>query len=388
MSVSISGLAGKLFGSWQRVACGAALAVAFAAPSHAQAACAGTLSGTYGVLVTGSTTQGVSKFLTGVLNFNSACAVTGDIAIGENNVAGAFAPLVAGSYATTADGSVTLSLTLTKGGTPETYAIGYSAGFNEAVGAEMDNSAVATIDLKPQATAVATTYSNASIQGAFVASCSGITGTYTDLNDFSFDGTSNAGVGNITAGTDYFNNYGQSGVEPYTGQYAVNADGTLTGSVTVAGTTYGITGVIDNATSEVQFVYALNGADITACSAKRVVTAAVAVAPARYFACHVAYGVTSQSGNLFNAAATISNTGTVPLSGWTLKWTYANGQILVAVRNATALQLGSAVTVNSIFTNASIPAGGASGQVTFTGLWNKQTNAVPASFSVNGVTCN
>jgi hypothetical protein len=390
VSVSVSGLVNKVFGSWRGAAGVATLAVAFAAPSHAQAACAGTLSGTYGLQVSGATTQGVSKFLTGVLSFNSACAVTGDIAVGENNVATAFGPLIAGSYATNADGSVTLSLTVTKGGTPETYAIGYSPAFNEAVGAEMDASAVATIDLKPQAppgTAAVASYSNVSLKGAFVASCSGNTGSFTDLNDFTFDGTSTSGVGNITAGTDYYNNYGQSGVEPYTGQYAVNADGTLTGNVVVAGTLYGITGVIDNAANEVQFVYSINGADITACSAKRVIAPVTASAPAKYFACHVTYSVTSGIGNLFTGVATISNNGTVPLGIWNVKWTFANGQILIAAQNATFHQASTAVTMSSIG-NPTITAGGTSAPITFTGLWNRQTNAVPTSFSVNDIACN
>ena len=95
------------------------------------------------VNVSGATTQGaVSKFITGVLKFKSSCIChRRHLAVGENRMPPTpFAPLYAGSYATNADGSITLSLTLQKGGTaPEIYAIGYSPAFDEAMGAEMDS---------------------------------------------------------------------------------------------------------------------------------------------------------------------------------------------------------------------------------------------------------
>ena len=383
----LSGCVRKVLGSCPRAACAILAVLAIAMPFQASAACAGSLSGSYGLLVTGSTTQGVSKFLTGVLNVSATCTVTGDIAIGENQVASSFVPLYAGSISTNSDGSLMLSLTLQQGNAPEVYAIGFSSAFNEAVGAEMDNSAVATIDLKPQAafgnSAVAS-YSNVGIKGAFASSCSGITGTYTDLNNFTFDGTSSNGVGNIVAGVDYYNNYGQSGVEPYAGQYSVNADGTLTGYVIVANMQYGITGVVDNGGNEVQFVYSANGADITACTAKRVAAPQQLAPQSVYFACHVAYSVTAQSTGVFTAGVTLYNTGTAPLSSWTLNWSFANLQTVTSISNATFSQKAAVVTV----AGASLPAGGAATPVTFKAKWNNKTNAVPAAFKVNGVACN
>ncbi len=382
----LSGFVGKILGFCPRAACSAVAVFAIAIPFQASAACAGSLSGSYGLLVTGSTTQGVSKFLSGVLNVSATCTVTGDIAIGENQAASPFVPLYAGSVSTNSDGSLMLSLTLQQGDAPEVYAIGFSSAFNEAMGAEMDRSAVATIDLKPQAaagnTAVAS-YSNASIKGAFASSCSGITGTYTDLNNFTFDGISSNGVGNITTGVDYYNNYGQSGVEPYAGQYSVNPDGTFAGYVIVANMQYGITGVIDNGGNEVQFVYSANGADITACTAKRVAAPQQSALQSVYFACHVAYGVTAQSAGVFTAGFTLYNTGTAPLSSWTLNWSFANGQTVTSTSNATFSQKNSVVTM----AGANLPAAGAATPVTFNGKWNKKTNAVPVAFTVNGVAC-
>jgi hypothetical protein len=388
--VKLSGVVAKIIGSWPGVSA-LVLAMGLAAPSHAFAACTGTLNGHYGVHVNGSTTQGVSKFITGVLSFNTACVVSGDISFGENNAVSPFVPLYAGSYVTNSDGSIMLSLTLQQGATPEVYAIGYSSAFDEAVGAEMDNSAVATIDLRaqtPPGGAVMSSYSNATVQGAFVSSCSGISGTYTDLNNFTFDGTNSSGVGNITNGVDDYNNYGQSGVEPYIGQYAVNSDGTWTGYVVVGGVQYGITGVIDNGGNEVQFVYSANHADITACIAKRAVVAQPQVAAAKWFSCHVDYGVTSQAANTFKAAIIVSNTGNTALPNWSLSWSYANGQTITSAVNAKVSQKAGVVTMVGTSDNANLPAGGSATQVTFVGKGSKATNTAPTSFSVNGVACN
>jgi hypothetical protein len=366
----------------------AALATLGAAlPAEAQAACntAPTLSGTYALNVTGSTTAGVSKFLTGMLTFSTSCTVTGTIAVGENYVAAPFAPLYAGSYAINTDGSIALSLTLQQGAAPETYAIGYSQAFNDAVGAEMDNSAVATIELKPllyPATAPALSYTNATLAGTYVASCAGRSATYTDLNAFTFDGSSTNGVGNIISGVDYYNNYGQAGLEPYVGQYSVAANGTFTGNVTVGGAQYGVTGVIDFSANEIQFLYSAAGGDITACSAKRVTAAQSMVT-----SCHVTYANAVQNATSFNGTVTISNTGTTTLTGWTLTWNFANGQKLSSTQNATAKQSGTTVTLTNLSSNGTIPPGGSTTGIGFTASWNKTTNAAPTSFAVNGVSC-
>jgi endo-1,4-beta-xylanase len=53
-----------------------------------------------------------------------------------------------------------------------------------------------------------------------------------------------------------------------------------------------------------------------------------------------------------------------------------------------AWQSGANVTVRNLSYNGTIAAGGTYTGVGFNGTWNGAANGVPASFAVNGVTCN
>jgi endoglucanase len=105
------------------------------------------------------------------------------------------------------------------------------------------------------------------------------------------------------------------------------------------------------------------------------------------FACHVGYTISSQWGGGFGAAITIDNTGTTAISNWTLTWTFANGQTIAQLWNGTETQSGANVTVNNLSYNGSIPAGESYTGMGFNGSWDNTTNALPASFAVNGTTC-
>jgi cellulose 1,4-beta-cellobiosidase len=105
------------------------------------------------------------------------------------------------------------------------------------------------------------------------------------------------------------------------------------------------------------------------------------------FACHIVYTITSQWPGGFGASVTINNTGTTAISNWTLTWTFANGQTITQLWNGSETQSGANVTVNNLSYNGSIPAGGSYNGMGFNGTWNNTTNAVPASFAVNGTTC-
>jgi cellulose 1,4-beta-cellobiosidase len=105
------------------------------------------------------------------------------------------------------------------------------------------------------------------------------------------------------------------------------------------------------------------------------------------FACHVDYTISTQWSSGFTAAITINNTGTTAISAWTLTWTFANGQTVTQLWNGMETQSGANVTVNNLSYNGSIPAGGSYSGMGFNGSWNGTTNAVPASFAVNGTTC-
>jgi hypothetical protein len=369
------------------------VAAAFCAPSQAKAACSGgaTLSGSYGVLVSGATTANVPKYLDGVITFNGACSLSGTVTIGEPGKATQNFATIAGTYTTNADGTIGISLSLPNVSAVETYVVGYSAAFGEALGEETDSSAIATIDLKPQTfpnPATASSYSNASIKGTWTAACIGAGGGFSDLNYFVFDGTSNSsGVGNITNGVDDSNNNAAFYDTPYTGNYAVAANGVLGGTVTVAGTNYGYTGVIDNNGNEIQYVFTKPGSlpyGFVGCTAKRVAATAVVTPIA---ACHVTYTLTNSFLGSFQGGITIGNTGTQALSSWKVTWTYPNGQILTSATNGISSQSGSNVSISNTGSNGAIPAGGSYSGVTFSGLY-LLVNQAPKSFAVNGVTCN
>ena len=59
----------------------------------------------------------------------------------------------------------------------------------------------------------------------------------------------------------------------------------------------------------------------------------------------------------------------------------------VRVWNASEIQSGAKVTLANLSYNGSIPAGGSITGIGFDGVWNGVTNAVPASFAINGSAC-
>jgi len=105
------------------------------------------------------------------------------------------------------------------------------------------------------------------------------------------------------------------------------------------------------------------------------------------FACHVGYTISSQWSGNFGAGITIQNTGTTAISNWTLTWTFANGQTVTQLWNGTETQSGANVTVTNMSYNGTIAAGATYSGMGFNGTWNNTTNAVPASFAINGTTC-
>ncbi len=104
-------------------------------------------------------------------------------------------------------------------------------------------------------------------------------------------------------------------------------------------------------------------------------------------ACSIGYTITNHWPGGFGAALTINNTGTTAISNWSLTWSFANGQTITQLWSGNATQSGSNVTVTNLSYDGSIPAGGSLTSVGFNGTWNNTTNAVPASFALNGVAC-
>ncbi len=107
--------------------------------------------------------------------------------------------------------------------------------------------------------------------------------------------------------------------------------------------------------------------------------------PSNGATCSVQYTVTSQWQGGFGASVTITNTGTSPINGWTLTWTFANGQTITQLWNGSVTQSGSNVSVTNLSYNGTI-APGSNTNFGFNGSWNG-TNAAPGSYTLNGKAC-
>ncbi len=101
--------------------------------------------------------------------------------------------------------------------------------------------------------------------------------------------------------------------------------------------------------------------------------------------CHVSYVKASEWAGGFVANVTINNTGTAPINGWTLKFTFPGDQKVTNAWNATVTQSGTSVTAVNLSYDATVsPAGSVS--FGFQGTWTANDTA-PSSFSVNGSAC-
>ncbi len=74
--------------------------------------------------------------------------------------------------------------------------------------------------------------------------------------------------------------------------------------------------------------------------------------------CTASYRVTSQWQNGFVGEVTVRNAGTTGINGWTVTWTFTNGQTISNVWNGALTASGSAITVRNMSYNATIGAGG------------------------------
>ena len=101
-------------------------------------------------------------------------------------------------------------------------------------------------------------------------------------------------------------------------------------------------------------------------------------------ACRVAYERNEWSGG-FTANVTVTNTGTAPVNGWTVAWSFPGDQKITSAWNAAVTQSGSAVTATNASYNAAIPPGG-NVQFGFQGTWAGNDTS-PTTFALNGTTC-
>ena len=102
-------------------------------------------------------------------------------------------------------------------------------------------------------------------------------------------------------------------------------------------------------------------------------------------ACTVTYKITNQWSGGFQADVQLTNTGSTAWSGWSLGWTFADGQKITQLWNADHTQSGAAVTVKNVSWNGTVAAGSSVG-FGFTGNWSG-SNTKPTSFKLGDQTC-
>ncbi len=107
--------------------------------------------------------------------------------------------------------------------------------------------------------------------------------------------------------------------------------------------------------------------------------------PPAVFGCAVSYRVTHRWPGGFNADIGITNTGNAPISGWTLRWTFSQGETVTNMWNATAAQSGAEVSATNVSYSATIPAG-ATQPVGFTAS-QRYPGTAPGPFALNGHRC-
>jgi mannan endo-1,4-beta-mannosidase len=90
--------------------------------------------------------------------------------------------------------------------------------------------------------------------------------------------------------------------------------------------------------------------------------------------CTAAYTITGQWQGNFQGEVRVT-AGSAAISGWTVTWTYANGQAVTQSWNATVTSSGAAVTARNVNYNGTVGAG-ASTTFGFLGSWNG-TNTAP-----------
>ncbi len=91
--------------------------------------------------------------------------------------------------------------------------------------------------------------------------------------------------------------------------------------------------------------------------------------------CTATYRIANSWGGNFNGEVTVTN-GSTASTGWTVTWTFANGQAITQIWNGQATSSGADVTVRNVSYNGNL-APNASAMFGFLATWNNTTNSVP-----------
>ena len=101
--------------------------------------------------------------------------------------------------------------------------------------------------------------------------------------------------------------------------------------------------------------------------------------------CKVSYRISGQWPGGFQANVTVRNAGRAAINGWTLRWSFGDGQTVQHMWNASSSQRGAAVSATHVHYTATIAPGGEV-SIGFIGAYGR-ANSVPASFTLNGAVC-
>jgi endoglucanase len=101
--------------------------------------------------------------------------------------------------------------------------------------------------------------------------------------------------------------------------------------------------------------------------------------------CSAVYSLTNSWQGGFQGQVVLTNTGSTPISGWKLTWTFGGDQKIGSMWTASFTQSGESVTAVNQSYNASITAA-SSVTIGFTGTFTS-SDAAPSSFAVNGTAC-
>jgi hypothetical protein len=153
----------------------------------------------------------------------------------------------------------------------------------------------------------------------------------------------------------------------------------------ITATNYQVTGLKPSTT----YTFAVAAVDASGASAESASASATTLGGSGN--CHVTYTVTSAVPGVSNgltANINIQNTGKTAIYPWTLAWTFAGNQKISYAWNTSESQSGEKVSLSSIASWESIPAGGTlTGAIGFNGNYTG-TNTNPTAFTLNGQPCN
>lgn len=150
-----------------------------------------------------------------------------------------------------------------------------------------------------------------------------------------------------------------------------------------ASTTNSVT--VSGLTAETAYTFAVYARDAAGNRSPRSATVNVTTDDTPAGTCSVGYRVVGEWQGGFQGEITIRNTGTAAINGWTLGFSFANGQTVSNMWGGTPTQNGAAVSVAPASYTSTIPAAG-SVTVGFIGT-KGTTNTAPTAFTLSGSTC-